>query len=913
VALPAKPPNMPNTTRLHETTRAKGRGIRPTDGGRFAPQVVCALLPLLALLAFACGCRTSIGDGAAALAGADDLLEAVAERGKVDADVQPSADEQPPAGSEQTAAEPSDSDDTHGGLPSDVKTVLAKDGWIEAVPEPQPGAQGSAEAELQSTEPSTEAADESAQRLHWRYPALDDLLSRPEAERPDFASALAAGDPISVGNAAIALARLGDGSARQELTETVRTPTLSLPMRRAAAEALSTIERPSPVRHLRQLISQYGEAGQMSGHPIPELHAELVRGLLRHVEPDGDRHFTQALRSRSATVRLAAVEALGEHPEAALPEALVQLRGDTDPRIRIAVLSRLAVSEHPEARRFLEEALRDYDLQVQLAAVKGLGALGTDEAIEVLEPLLEDRAEMIRVATVGALAAAGGLELVLDATDDKSWRVRREVARALGRSPTTRAATVASELLADRSAEVQQQVVDALGHWPVDKAGPVLLEAMGSTSYRVAQSAAYQLADRWEPAKEFPASGTKEDQTAALESLRQQFRQQFDSVDAAELERITQEAVRRAQSPVDAAEVERVAELVAVLDDGRRGSEARRETVAALDRLGPVLIPALEKLVFQQQRPIPEAVWQEVLPAQAPAFERLVRLENEDPMLRRRAAADLAEVAKTEGLGRLAVYRLAELVTPEPDQLVWQSALEAIEGHASEPATRMAYVALGHGSPEVRRRGCAHLEAHPDPAHARLLLPVLEDESDQVVVAAVRALAAGGQLDEVAPLTELMRTGNDTLRLEVAVAMVRLGEEPGLAALERLAYSGDPHIRREAAAAMGRLADRRFVPTLVEMLDDYQGVRRTALASLPKVVGRDVAEDTSPQPQNMTERIDRWRQWYSRRQAGVRGHDASRGAVPAMAAEGTADASHLRQPSHSSSERGTPWQPILSE
>lgn len=758
----------------------------------------------------------------------------------------------------------------------EIRAVLAGDGWIETVASDNKPLAASTSPPSGSETCTTPTSGHDAHdrqpspRWRWRYPALDDLLARPVPQRPDFDAMLEDDDIHVASNSAIALARLGEGTTRKQLAETVRTPTLSLPMRCAAAEALGMIERPSPVKELRKLIAQYGEFdNDTASHPIPELHAELIRGLVRHVDPNREPCFLDAVRSRSALVRLAAVESLGYHPEEPLPEVALSLRGDSDPRIRASVLERLAASGHPEACRYLTEALRDFDVGVQMAAIRGLGTLSDEEAIKQIEELLSHRAESIRVSAVAAMAMAGRFEQVFEAAEDDSWRVRREVAKALGSYPSRRSAALAVELLVDRSAEVQEQVVDSIRKWPLADAGPVLLHAMNSTSYRVREAASLQLADRWKPAAGFPRSGTDEERQAALQSLKDEFRRCHGPAVMAAPGRTDSGKAAALRPAADAALGDRVSKLIEKLDAAGRSAESREPVVDELLGLGSALPAALENLLFEQRRRLPESLWRDVLPKHDPIFEYLARLRSDDLMTRRRTASDLAKRAREEGISRLAVFRLAEIVTPEPDQLVWQSALSAIDHHASEPAVRLAYAGVTHTSPEVRRRACQYLETHAGPEHADILLPVLEDESDQVVVAAVRALGAGDKLDNLAPLYEVMRTGSDTLRLEVAVALIRLGDKSGLAGLERLAYSGDPHVRREAASAMGRAGDPAFVPVLIQMLDDHQSVRRAALATLPLVVGRDVAEETSPEPQNMTERIERWRSWYRGLQAGV--------------------------------------------
>ena len=201
----------------------------------------------------------------------------------------------------------------------------------------------------------------------------------------------------------------------------------------------------------------------------------------------------------------------------------------------------------------------------------------------------------------------------------------------------------------------------------------------------------------------------------------------------------------------------------------------------------------------------------------------------------------------------------------EPDQLVWQSLLAAVAADSSEPSVRLAYAAISHPSPEVRRRACRHLAAHPHPQHAKVLLPALEDRNQSVVCAAVRALGAAGRMDDTGPLRRLLGTSSEQLRLETATALVQLGDAAGTAALQRLAYADDAKVRRQVAVVMGEMGEPSFVPTLIRLLDDRVAVSRAALESLPKVVGHDASETDDQSPATTAERIRRWKLWFQRR------------------------------------------------
>jgi HEAT repeat protein len=247
-----------------------------------------------------------------------------------------------------------------------------------------------------------------------------------------------------------------------------------------------------------------------------------------------------------------------------------------------------------------------------------------------------------------------------------------------------------------------------------------------------------------------------------------------------------------------------------------------------------------------------EKVWLE-------ALAEVERLASDDVRARRRAAERLAELARQRTLGRPVALRLAEAMTREADPLVWRSVLMAVASDGSEPADRLAYLAIGHPASEVRRRACEHLAAHPSPSHAKVLLPALEDANPAVAIAAVRALGASGGLEDTGPFRRLLGSPNEAMRVEAATSLAQLGDPSGAAALERLAHSRDPSIRRQAAMAMGRVGDPVFAATLVGLLEDQYAIRLAALESLPKVMGQPGSGLESPPPGGTAEQVEFWR------------------------------------------------------
>jgi len=530
-------------------------------------------------------------------------------------------------------------------------------------------------------------------------------------------------------------------------------------------------------------------------------------------------------------------------------------RNDGNPAVTAGTRIAPAHAER-DVERLVAAAQNGQDWQTRLAAIDALANLGDAKSRATLRQLLDDRTEKVRIAAVSAIARSGEKEPVLAAAADDSWRVRLEVARALGAYPDRDGVATARQLLDDPSAEVQRAVVLAVESWPWREAGSIWIEALNTASYLPRATAAERLAAHWPAADGFPVQGSPEQRAAAREELQRRFRQEFG------LETDVEEAPKvpggSPAAPIGPRQLDDVERLV------------QQQDVAGLIHYGPGLVDALEQLVFQRRRVLPEAIYRDVLPRREAAFEVLDRLSDSDVSQRRTAAGALAELAAARPLRRLTAWRLEQLLVAgkEQDPLVWANALTAVRGDGDAPAIRLAYAAINDPSAEVRRRACENLAACPDPEHATVLLPALRDPNRAVVVAAVRALGAAGRIEDTEPLRRLLLSADESLRLETAIALIQLGDPAGEAELTRLAYVSDPKVRCHVAVTMGRYPRAVYVPILIHMLDDRVAVRRAALESLPKVVGYDASTSDGRSPTTTPQRVQRWKHWQKAATAG---------------------------------------------
>jgi len=80
----------------------------------------------------------------------------------------------------------------------------------------------------------------------------------------------------------------------------------------------------------------------------------------------------------------------------------------------------------------------------------------------------------------------------------------------------------------------------------------------------------------------------------------------------------------------------------------------------------------------------------------------------------------------------------------------------------------------------------------------------------------------------------------------------------------------NPAERQKAAREVGARGDTRFVPELIEMLDDPDpGVRLVAHGSLETLTGRRPASRPYDEPARRREEVESWRAWYTAGGAGA--------------------------------------------
>jgi HEAT repeat protein len=735
---------------------------------------------------------------------------------------------------------------------------LIDDNWVLAVSQP---------------------GDSEPPRYRWRHRILDDLLSGPRDKQPDWQTALESDKQMVRINAAVALARLGEGDPTEILTATVRGADLKLPVRRAAAEALGDVHSKLAIAAVEELLNQYGKfTGEARSRYVPELHAELLHAMSR--QPATEKlHSTlaAALKSPAAPVKREALEDLAlisKSDRTPLPPLALDLASDGDSQVRIAALKLVVARKHEQAEEKLLRALSDYEITVRTSAIELLGEVGGKDASSKLKKLANDSSELIRVAAIGALYRSGDRDSVDAAAKDQSWRVRRKVARACGKFPDRRSMNLARQLLTDPSLEVQRDVVDMTKDWPTEQAGELLLAAMESSSYQTRKDAATLLADRWPKSAGFPIDAPAPRRAELLAELQTNWAAEFGNLDKSALAAATNTTAGK----FSAEQLQEVSRSIDTLANLHAAAGEQNAAIESLARLGTDLPPILDALVAQDSRSLPARVYAEILPRCAPEFEELRRFNEGNQAQRRQSIAALARLTETKVLPGIAVARLEELLATEADPVVWMPAFKVIERDTREAATLIAVTGVNHPAPEIRRRACEYFAAYPDPNRATLLLKLLDDTNISVLHAAIQALSQIPSVERISPVEVLLAHTDHSIRLDAATCLTRWKCSSGPAALERLAADEDPSLRRKTALAISKTDEPQLTGVLVKLLDDQQDVRRAALVALRTLTGSETppaangvqpaafsaTTDGGPLDSTLGEQAEQWKQWYRR-------------------------------------------------
>jgi HEAT repeat protein len=586
----------------------------------------------------------------------------------------------------------------------------------------------------------------------------------------------------------------------------------------------------------------------------------------------------QALEYPEAELNEAFASDDAEGLAAALPEdspwppAFWQFRNDPDPRLRRRLGELAAVIRHPAADALLKGQLRDVDQHVREAAILSLGVLGTEAARHELSEQVKRTEERPRELAMRGLAC-GGPAAVKPFTQDKSAKVRAEVARCVRRQPGAAAAHVLRDLMTDPSLEVQEACLGALHEWPDSLATPLLLEALAGSAFKTRQAALKQLEIIRGGGLSFPLYAGPQERALRV----QQWTSEWNIPDA-NLERV-RELAREGSPQLDEA---RLADLRERLNwPSGEINQASAQFTDWAGELSASDVPLLEKL-FDEASPVQiDVLLHQILPGLSPTYAALVRLEDADARIRRDAASEIGRIGTEASLSPVVCRRLVELLRTEQDTLVWRFAMQGVVRDGSTEAARLALLAINSHWPDVRVLGCEYVGRHGQADHAAWLVPLFYDSNKSAQLAAVTAAGMCHNpvvLDGLRPadgqaalrgLRPLLTESQGQLQYAVVAAMSRLGDPQAMQELVRLALDGTSSSRLDVVQTMGATGQTRFVEPLIRLAwtEPNHHLRQAALNSLLKLVPQAEQPKQLAKARNLPEAVEIWTAWWEDRQS----------------------------------------------
>ena len=517
---------------------------------------------------------------------------------------------------------------------------------------------------------------------------------------------------------------------------------------------------------------------------------------------------------------------------------------DEDTGVRRDALIELGYQRSEAIYPLLVEQLEDPSGSIRHAAVISLARYGNAEAIdELVKPkVIHSTTVNVRWATMAALGKLGDYRVIdhlIKAVDDPEWLVRnqavtelKEKIREIIELKEVRLARILVRLLALEHEEIVNLVIDGfseLGEEIVD----LLLDAIRSSSPSIRKNAAKAL-------------GEIKSRQAVLPLI--------------DLLHDTEGRVRRnaAEALGNIGDKRAVEPLVQSLRDNVE--DVQQQVMVSLIRFGKLsttsLLNALsyEKNKFTLRAILLTLGQIEDIKA-VPAL--IAHLSNSYFVVRRAAQRALINfgprvkdaLIPTLSFNRSNIRRLLKDAAQSDNPAIQLRAVKALGGLEDHRAVDLLKQLVEDGTPEIQdaavqsliQIGCAAwgrcgalivLREIADESIAPHLIESLSDDSDNVRLEAVRALAKVDGPNAIDPLIRAARKDSDPyIRSEAIRLLRRIGV--GYTQVQDLAFAAlkDPHrdVRSQAARLMGNFHDERCIEPLVKAMADADwSVRESA-------------------------------------------------------------------------------------
>jgi hypothetical protein len=228
----------------------------------------------------------------------------------------------------------------------------------------------------------------------------------------------------------------------------------------------------------------------------PAVQAAPRRDQPVMMEADADP-LPKALKDRDASVRRAAVEAIGRRNDPTDTPLLLGALRDVDEIVRLEAMYALRDRLSPDLRRdALVKACSDSDETVRRKAIEALADLGDERDTPVLLRALKDRDDNVRLEAIYAAKHRLRPEMreeLIGACDDANEGVRRKAIEALAELGDERDTPLFLKALKDPDSSVRLEAIYALEGRPslgsTSRLSEPLLEAMQAEDAAVRQAA----------------------------------------------------------------------------------------------------------------------------------------------------------------------------------------------------------------------------------------------------------------------------------------------------------------------------------------------------------------------------------------------------------------------------------------
>ena len=531
--------------------------------------------------------------------------------------------------------------------------------------------------------------------------------------------------------------------------------------------------------------------------------------------------LVQRLETRSWAVRRAVVAALARAGQPAV-EPLVQLLlgARTDEALLAAAVDALCASRGDADSAMLRLAAADPPPAVLCDAAQVLGRRRAARGVELLARLTAHADDNVAVAAIEALGRIGGgagLGALVAVLDSKNFFRIFPAIDVLGRSGDVRVLDPLVKLLEDPRYALE--AARALGRTGEPAAAGPLAAHLHRASDALARVIATSLgAIHASALSRFGTAASVED---ALTSAR----------DPVAL-------VQRLAQSVGGAAPEEQAALCGVLA-WIKDASAAATLLSLLDATPGAATPALRALgrdrdpqllsALRDGDSVRRALLLPLISARTrSAWDILPCLDDADTAVRVLACSALARVGDTAAVPRLfAVLR-------NPDPMLSQAAVAAIQALGSADTERLALEAARAPEPQVRRAALRVVASFGYPAGLDLLIEAVEGTDDRLRDAAIHGLAL---MENPRALQALLRTAGHQNPRARAAAVRALGQSQSGAevtsTLRQALRDPDAWVRYYACQSLGKLGDDTAVEEMLRLLQDPAGqVRVVAVEAL---------------------------------------------------------------------------------